>query len=68
MLHTEFRRNRPTGSEEDDFQKAFTIHWHGSHLRHVTSSPGESVALASLILTTEHEIGHETPTPINIKK
>ena len=35
MLHTKFRENRPTCSEED-FLRVFTIYGHGGHLGHVT--------------------------------
>ena len=37
MLHTKFRRNRPAGSREEDFQRFFAIYGHGGHLSHVTS-------------------------------
>ena len=37
MLHTKFRKNRPAGSEEEDFLRVFTIYGHGGHLGHVTS-------------------------------
>ena len=37
MLHTKFRRNRPAGSREEDFQRVFAIYGHGGHLGHVTS-------------------------------
>ena len=37
MLHTKFRGNRSTGSEEEYFQRVSTIHGHGCHLGHVTS-------------------------------
>ena len=37
MLHTKFRRNRPTGSGEEDFLWVFTIYGHGGRLGHVTS-------------------------------
>ena len=37
MLHTKFRRNRPTGHWKEGF-KVFTIYGQGSHLGHVTSS------------------------------
>ena len=37
MLHTKFRGNRPAGSGEKDFWRAFTIYGHGGHLGHVTS-------------------------------
>ena len=36
MLHTKFRRNRPTGSGEF-FLKGFTIYRHSGHLGHMTS-------------------------------
>ena len=36
MLHTKFRGNRPSGSEED-FLRVFTIYGRGGHLGHVTS-------------------------------
>ena len=37
MLHTNFRGNRPAGSEEEDFLKVFTIYGRGGHLGHETS-------------------------------
>ena len=37
MLHTKFRRNRPTGSWKEDFLSVNTIYGHGSHLGNVTS-------------------------------
>ena len=37
MLYTKFRKNRPAGSEEEDFLRVFTIYGHGDHLGHVTS-------------------------------
>ena len=37
MLHTKFRENQPVGSGKEDFQRVFTIYWHGGHLGHVTS-------------------------------
>ena len=37
MLHTKFCGNRPAGSGEKDFLRAFTIYGHGGHLGHVTS-------------------------------
>ena len=37
MLHTMFRGNRPAGSGEEDFSRAFTIHGHSSHLGLVNS-------------------------------
>ena len=37
MLHTKFRRNRPVGSGEEEFQRVFTIYGCGGHLGHVTS-------------------------------
>ena len=36
MLHTKFRYNQSTGSEED-FGRIFTIYGRGGHLGHVTS-------------------------------
>ena len=36
MLHTKFRRNRSTGSREEDFFMVFNIYGHGGHLGHVT--------------------------------
>ena len=36
MLHTKFRLNRSTGSEEDCL-RVFTIYGRGGHLGHVTS-------------------------------
>ena len=36
MLHTKFRKNRPTSSGEEDFGRVFTIYGHGVHLGHVT--------------------------------
>ena len=36
MLHTKFRRNRLTGSGEEDFLMVFAIYSHGGHLGHVT--------------------------------
>ena len=36
MPHTKFRKNRSTGSGEEDFLKVFTIYGHGGHLGHVT--------------------------------
>ena len=37
MLHTKFHGNRPAGSGEEDFLKAFSIYGRGGHLGHVTS-------------------------------
>ena len=37
MLHTKFRGNRPAGSGEEGFRRAFTIYGRGGHLGHVTS-------------------------------
>ena len=38
MLNTKFRGNRPAGStEEEDFQRIFTIYGRVGHLGHVTS-------------------------------
>ena len=37
MLHTKLRGNQPTGSEEEDFRRVFTIYGRGGHLGHVTS-------------------------------
>ena len=37
MLHTKFCKNRPAGSEEEEFFRVFTIYGHGGHLGHVTS-------------------------------
>ena len=39
MLHTKFRGNRSTGSEEI-FEGFFTIYGRGGHLGHVTKMPG----------------------------
>ena len=36
-VHTKFRWNRPTSSEEIDFWRVFTIYGRGGHLGHVTS-------------------------------
>ena len=36
MLHAKFQNHRPSGSEEEDFEKNFAIYSHGSHLGHVT--------------------------------
>ena len=36
MLHTKFRGNQPTGSEEEDFRRDFTIYEHNRHLCHMT--------------------------------
>ena len=36
MIHTKFRRNRPAGSEEEDFLRVFTIYRLAGHLGHVT--------------------------------
>ena len=36
MLRAKFRRNRSTGSGEEDFLTVFTIYGHGGHLGHVT--------------------------------
>ena len=41
MLHTKFRGNRSTGSE--DVRKVFTIYGHGGHLGHVTQIPSTNV-------------------------
>ena len=38
MLHTKFRGNRSTGSDED-LSRIFTIYGHGGHLGHVTQMP-----------------------------
>ena len=38
MLHTKFRRNRPTGSGEEDFFKGFAIYSHGGHLDDLKSA------------------------------
>ena len=37
MLNTKFRRNRPAGSTEEDFQSIITIYGRVGHLGHVTS-------------------------------
>ena len=37
MLHTKFRGNRSTSSEEEDFLRVFTRYGPGGHLGHVTS-------------------------------
>ena len=37
MLHTKFRRNWPTGSWKEDFERIYTMYGHGGHLRHVAS-------------------------------
>ena len=37
MLHTKFRGNRPAGSGEEDFLRAFSIYGRSGHLGHVTS-------------------------------
>ena len=39
MLHTKFRGNRSTGSEEEDVSRGFTIKGHCGHLGHVTQMP-----------------------------
>ena len=39
MLHTKFSENRPAGSGEEDFRRAFTIYGRGGHLGHVTQMP-----------------------------
>ena len=39
MLHTKFHANRPSGSEEEDFWRVFTIYGHGGHLGHMTWTP-----------------------------
>ena len=36
MLHTKFRGNRPTSSEEEGFRGVSTIYGRGAHLGHVT--------------------------------
>ena len=38
MLHTKFRRNRPSGSG-GDFLRVFTTYGRGGHLGHVTQMP-----------------------------
>ena len=37
MLHAKFHGNLPACSEEEDFQRVFTIYGRGGHLGHVTS-------------------------------
>ena len=37
MLNSKLRENRSTGTREEDFQRVFTIYWHGGQLGHVTS-------------------------------
>ena len=37
MLHTKVRRNRPVGSEEEEFLRVFYIYGRGGHLGHVKS-------------------------------
>ena len=54
MLHTEFRGNQSTGSEEEDFCRFSTIYGHGGHLGHVTS----------IILTNFH---FHVPKSLHIK-
>ena len=36
MLHTDFRKNRPAGSGEEDFRVVLAIYGRGGHLGHVT--------------------------------
>ena len=36
MIHTKFRKNRPSGSGED-FLRVFTVYGRGGHLGYVTS-------------------------------
>ena len=39
MHHTIFRRNRSSGSRDEDIRRVFTIYGHGGHLIHVTQIP-----------------------------
>ena len=36
MLHTKSQGHWPSGSDEEDFERVFTIYGRGGHLGHVT--------------------------------
>ena len=40
MLQAKFQSHRSYGSGEEDFLRAFIIYGRGSHLGHVTQTPG----------------------------